>query len=223
MQETTTLELHPFGDLPVDIARIIFEIAASLSRPTAVKLYLVSKTVSRWIEPRYTAQSSFASRDWAMGFQNIHTSLFSRCTRLTHLVLSGNALNYGLALYNGDGTQSLDGFDLVELLRPVISCLPAALTTLVISVVPDAYLVTMLPQARSLVKQIIDSDERILMISSRSVYRGLIDGLFCCEGNNVKFIYGLQWEHSIQGVDIWEFAERCIASRKREPDVRPNP
>ncbi|KAF9041057.1 hypothetical protein BDZ89DRAFT_1060343 [Hymenopellis radicata] len=72
----------------------------------------------------------------------------------------------------------------------------------------------MLPQARSLVKQILDRDERILMISPRSAYRGLIDGLYCCEGDNV-FTYGPHWEHNRQEDDIWELAERCSASRKR--------
>ncbi|KAF9027535.1 hypothetical protein BDZ89DRAFT_1066850 [Hymenopellis radicata] len=337
MQETSASELHPFGDLPVDIARIIFEIAALLSRPTAVQLCLVSKTVSRWIEPAlYRTVVLFCERDImafarAMKYRNdppffasnvktlcfgdmlngnalltdlrktpdsmslicstctgierlgygvtvstyshlspieaavfadcgtkfphlTHLSmlefdarslranlppqithlhldcydegrtviqidwgaLFSRCTRLTHLFLSGHALNYSLALCNtdGPGTQWLGGFDLLELLRPAISCLPATLTALVISVVPEAYLVTMLPQARSLVKQLLDSDERILMISPRSVYRGLIDGLYCCEGNNV-FNYAPQWEDNREGDDMWEFAERCIASRKR--------
>ncbi|KAF9041056.1 hypothetical protein BDZ89DRAFT_332766 [Hymenopellis radicata] len=40
MQETSTLELHPFGDLPVDIARIIFEIAASLIPTDSGKVML---------------------------------------------------------------------------------------------------------------------------------------------------------------------------------------
>ncbi len=155
----------------------------------------------------YDAGRNIRQVDWI--------ALFSRCTRLTHLFLSGHALNDSLAhcVANSSSMQWSGDFDLLQLLRPVISCLPDTLVALVVSVVPGAYLVTMLPQARSLVKQIIDSDERVLMISPRSAYRGLIDGLYCCEGNNV-FNYEPHWERSKQGDDIWEFAERCIASKR---------
>ncbi|KAF9017741.1 hypothetical protein BDZ89DRAFT_1074585 [Hymenopellis radicata] len=67
--------LAPFPDIPIDIARLLFETAAWEHRPTARSLVLVSKVVRQWIEPMLYYSVALCTSSNLVAF---HYSIFSR-------------------------------------------------------------------------------------------------------------------------------------------------
>ncbi|KAF9017733.1 hypothetical protein BDZ89DRAFT_1074574 [Hymenopellis radicata] len=67
--------LAPFPDIPLDIARLLFETAAWEHRPTARSLVLVSKVVRQWVEPLLYYSVALCTSSNLVAF---HYSIFSR-------------------------------------------------------------------------------------------------------------------------------------------------
>ncbi|KAF9023897.1 hypothetical protein BDZ89DRAFT_146001 [Hymenopellis radicata] len=71
MEETRIAKLHPFADLPIDIARLLLETAAEMDRATALTLALVSKTVRQWMEPMIYRSIALPNANKVMAFARV--------------------------------------------------------------------------------------------------------------------------------------------------------
>ncbi|KAF9022887.1 hypothetical protein BDZ89DRAFT_1137075 [Hymenopellis radicata] len=123
--------------------------------------------------------------------------IFSRCPQLTHAFVSGECLS---VIFH----QPSNTFP--QVLNRIIDLLPSTLLLFIIGVCPYQ---GMQPAAVSATLSQLHAERRVVVISPENHFLNKVDGLFCFEDK-----HDLTSDWSSEGhVDVWEFAENCVAQR----------
>ncbi|KAF9026302.1 hypothetical protein BDZ89DRAFT_1067652 [Hymenopellis radicata] len=126
--------------------------------------------------------------------------IFTGCPKLTHICLSGAAIDWDFSSER-----------LLALIKEPLAALPSNVTTFVILSKAAGWLPVM--RLRSAIERLAEASDRLVVITSTNETYALVPDLHRLpQGHTLES----DWGGNGRGMDTWEFADLCIAERKRK-------